>query len=479
MNIIHTSFVSIISILAPLVSGAVLAQEDRGSTTIGEFAITEAYLPMVEGKNSCGTGGFETQTVSSARLTEEMFRIATCQFHVEDASVDERERAAETFAQLQTRGLPPGKQAFAALAEGILHCRIATSALASFRANNNHHDLALTRLCEARRRATASFSDVNWRLARFHYGAETGKTVADLVSEYRGCFVSDKMPPYPPLHRNIDSDCGLITGIDPVQTAAAARAETLNLLATAFGEKGPIGRLFINKQDLSDQIAVASEAKIVKLEQRAKVIAEIAAGFETQGKKIGEQMDFFDDYKSAYATAQAIFRTQTRWQDGLLIDKLDDDKNYREELVGFGTAARQGRFKELEDEAERIAETKSDGPYAKIIRFGNDLRKTRDQEANTRFQIRNLCRHFYCELAGESGVLDWKPFELACASNELASNPLCDKTDPFVRGSESGQKLKVSDLCVKAGFKAEYAQKGLEFSLVRQCFSEATEEIGQ
>ena len=123
---VYISWVVTTALLTLGVLSPAVAQDAFSRT--GAFVIPVSDVAQGLGHTSCTDRNYDAPVDASDLYADRDLRLATCILHDVAARTIDWEATTALLARLQTRGLPPAQQSFAALSEGILHCRIAHEA---------------------------------------------------------------------------------------------------------------------------------------------------------------------------------------------------------------------------------------------------------------------------------------------------------------------------------------------------------------
>lgn len=416
---------------------------------------------------------FDEAAYSSLSAASRTFKKAVCEYHRASSAAQQLERNIEAVQEVQVSGLTVAEQELATFMEGLLYCRLAQVALDE-QHSGEHGSLNHNDFCTSRRRAIASFANVDWAMARFDYEVTSQRTVYQLIDEMVACYSSP--PAMGPLNEGLHAQCGIAQGITTKQREAIVTEVAEEAFVKHFdGGSAPITAMFQRKKEMSEKVEQNTEQEATALsnlavQQVRPVYDALRNHFDTGIRVHADPM--LEQYKRAYALAVAVQDTFNHWKGGLLLDKENFNHDYQAVLAGPG-----GVHESLSAEIERLAG--DDGMIAKAHEISAIISNLAQKEEKTRAEIGQLCKVFYCQVAAnidDAFSPSWTPYDFACMSPLGDSNALCYPEDTPLSSELDPEfqfdPILVADLCADAGFSME------EFGLLwmsdaesRECFA--------
>jgi hypothetical protein len=442
------------------------------------------------------------------------FRVAACQLH--QKVVPKREPPLsddawydiqlDVWAEMQRSGLPGVQQVFAEIAEGLLHCGIA----AEWQAKLQTSELATARFCASRRRALTSLANIRWDMAQFDYETKTnaqGQTLTGLLNKLSMCRVSSpELNVFGPLAPEYENRCRFSDEVTHQRldeivsevgkdlknvggsrlTAMFTRVKTLSDPILDYGKDASkellkdekilktVHEALLNSYE-NDDIEPHLDKATVALVRHPQQCEQGSATNEDDKITVDSSLNaLLNTYKCAYSKAQSILDTKSRWEGGLLIDKAAvPEHNLRHDIFGPSPSNRYGTEGVLGQLDKRLEVVRTqNGNIQKLIA---DIKKLRNREERDKRRTRQLCVHFYCDVAvsGSQSIGDftWNGFDIACRSPGLAdSNPLCRKLPSGIYFSEQmKEENSVMKLCTEAGMDVNFTRLGLNAIEAKQC----------
>ncbi|MBF0315372.1 MAG: hypothetical protein HQK50_08700 [Oligoflexia bacterium] len=408
---------------------------------------------------------------------ESKFHRAVCIFH-NSARPEDNDIALSLFQENQRQGLPPVKQNFSALLEGLLHCRQADFYFKRYRASAarsatsplaaKKNLLEKTRFCRERRLAMASFSDVNWEHAYFDYEAVAAAnfslpffTLKDRIKEMGACYGGV-------LSTDLNPECGLISNMTETEIENTSSSAVASVLKNYFeGAESPITAMFSRKVERAQGLLSSANARITKISNKAAPLNnQYSALYNVYSTIRDKKLDkITGDYRNSVLLSNTILDEFERWKGGLFI--TSEGTNLLRKIIERDNP-------ELEGELKRIT-GKSILP--KLQQLLSEIKVLSNQEEAYGKQVKQLCQIYFCELLKKKNLPTIINF---CRKTSMKKNPLCIglEGDSFRDGiitinfNGSDHKSSVLELCSRAGLTAAYAKIGLDREESTKCLKQ-------
>ncbi|MBF0365445.1 MAG: hypothetical protein HQK50_07725 [Oligoflexia bacterium] len=420
-------------------------------------------------------GGLETYTVMLEKVRpsvcaleqfpkgrEQKFHRAVCIFHNNYQGRDERinEAAINLLQENQKAGLPPVKQNFAALLEGLLHCRQAGLFFQKYKTSGLKSLIDKARFCRERRMAIASFSDVNWEHAYFDYEALTSEhipafTLKDRINEMSSCYATKGV-----LDPSLNSECGIITNMSDTEIENVVKKATDEVIKKYFiGAESPVSAMFARKVDRAKGLISSANKRITEIASKAAPLNEqYKALYKTYVTARDSRLDkIVADYKMSVLLSQSILDEYDRWKGGLFI--MSDGVNN----VDLFPKIKERSNIELFGELNRIT---TGSIIPKMQQLLSDIKIVANSDSAYKKQVNTICKIYFCELLNKKNL---PQIVRLCRKPSMNNNPLCIAMDGnswrsgvvVANFNGSTQQKTVLEICQSAGLPAAYAKIGI------------------
>ena len=470
------------SALATVVSLSAFAGTESDIGVAGSAALF--VIPTIVTAPGCvaTTGGSQTSAAGASGA----LRAGVCRFHEAERSTagsagrparkDLWRSAIDDLNRAQTQGLTGNEHAFAALIEGLTHCRRAQEVLAETpngfdpaQASAAQYDM----FCSSRRQALAAFSDIDWGLLNARYES-VGLTVDQHLGAMEACYSG-------PLSSGFDSACGLVTEL-PLETInSIVEQETEAALYQAFDSAGaPVDALIGKKiertravvDDVYREMTGCTRSEIENPpSDHACQNAPLAGSLEASATIVTSQHikmrsaiqsieptveEIVQSYRQAILSGYAVLDEYNRWKDGLYDQNLKTTLTQR--LKDLKDAS--GDFRAKDATTNRSAASDAAALAPAVTRMA--------KSGATRIQaMKGLCQIVFCEFY-EWNRLDEDTVP-SCTEANMATNPLCvDQNYVPKNGGKLSVTIgtrtvtqKVTDLCTAVGLPASFATVGI------------------